>query len=377
MPMSKRKPELNLTTPPAIICVAFAIALLLAPLAFAGDKDTLSASAGQKNQDQQTYCRYLTEQAAAQRELLMTPDAVAGITQPNTGLPMQAVWGVSGNLSSVRKGVLTMDAARKNCDLYTATTSTQQNIQYALPSLEKQALQHRLDLIQQASERLQTLTAEARKMLEAQNLTRPMAFTLQTTKIKLDADRADTQSKVVSLYTPPLSDRPLKELVAEKQGREVNEQKALDKLNRQNNWDVALSVGEHQQIDPWIDSRGAYGEVSISYNLASHAINKHLDQAANAYNDWKKVQEGDVIRNAEILKQQVVDEITVQDGRLKALQEQQKQIESNLQLVISADTTAAFDFRNQLTTAQLLLQVEIGDATFRLDHLREFLRRNF
>jgi hypothetical protein len=214
-------------------------------------------------------------------------------------------------------------------------------------------------------------------MLETQNITRPMAFALQTTKIKLDADRADTQSKVVSLYTPQLSDRPLKELVAEKQGREVNEQKALDKLNRQNNWDVALSVGEHQQIDPWIDRHGAYGEVSISYNLASHAINKHLDQAANAYDDWKKVQEGDVIRNAEILKQQVADGISVQDGRLKALQEEQKQIESNLQLVVSADTTAALDFRNQLTTAQLLLQVEIGDAGFRLDRLRDFLRKNF
>jgi hypothetical protein len=378
MPISKLKlkPGISLKTLQGRISAAFAIATMLTVAAPADDAK-LGTGNTNTNKDQQAYCRYLTEQAAAQRDLLMTPDAVAGITQPNTGLPMQAVWGVSGNLSSVRKGVLTMDAARKNCELYTATTSTQQDIQYALPNLEKQALQHRLELIQQASDSLDALTATTRKMLETQNMTRPMAFALQTTKIKLDADRADTQSKVVSLYTPQLSDRPLKELVAEKQGREVNEQKALDKLNRQNNWDVALSVGEHQQIDPWIDSRGAYSEVSISYNLASHAINKHLDQAANAYDDWKKVQEGDVVRNAEILKQQVVDGISVQDSRLKALQEEQKQIESNLQLVVSADTTAALDFRNQLTTAQLLLNVEIGDATFRLDHLREFLKKNF
>jgi hypothetical protein len=370
MPMSKVKPTVKPRTFQRTFSATCTIALLLIPAAFAAD-------ANDNNKDQQTYCKYLTEQAAAQRELLITPDAVAGITQPNTGLPMQAVWGVSGSLSSVRKGVLTMDAARKNCDLYSATTSTQQDIQYALPSLEKQALQHRLELIQQASESLDTLTASTTKMLDTQNITRPMAFTLQTTRIKLDADRADTQTKVASIYAPQLSGRPLKELVAEKQGREVNEQKALDKLNRQNDWDVALSVGEHQQIDPWIDSRGAYGEISISYNLASHAINKHLDHAANAYDDWKKVQEGDVIRNAEILKQQVVDGISVQDSRLKALQQEQKQIESNLQLVVSAETTAALDFRNQLTTAQLLLNIEIGDSTFRLDRLRDFLRRNF
>ncbi|MFZ0307004.1 MAG: hypothetical protein WAL89_02435 [Candidatus Sulfotelmatobacter sp.] len=368
------KPEAKSKSFPGRFTAGFAVALLLIPAAFAAganneDKD--------KGKDQQAFCKYVTEQAAAQRDLLMTPSAIAGVTQPNTGLPMQAVWGVSGSLSSVRKGVLTMDTARKNCDLYTATTSTQQDIQYALPRLEKQALQHRLELIQHATDNLDALLATTAKMVSAENMTRPMAFALQTSKIKLDADRADTQTKIVSLYTPPLSDRPLKELVAEKQSREVNQQKALDKLNRQNDWDVALSVGAHQQISPWVGTEGAYGEVSISYNLASRAVNRHLDQAADAYDDWKKVQEGDVIRNAEILRQQVVSGMSVQDGRLRALQEEQKQIESNLQLVSSAETTAALDFRNQLTTAQLLLQIEIGDAAFRLERLREFLRRNF
>ena len=363
---TKRKFGVKPHTLRGIFSAGFAVAVCLLPAAFAAD-----------TKDQQAYCKYLTEQAAAQRDLLMVPSAVAGITQPNTGLPTQAVWGVSGSLANVRKGVLTMDAARKNCELYSATTSTQQDIQYALPSLEKQALQHRLELIQQASENLDALLSTTAKMLDTQNLTRPMVFALQTTKIKLDADRADTQTKIASLYTPALSGRPVKELVAEKQGREVNEQKALDKLNRQNDWDVALSVGEHQQISPWVDSHGAYGEVSISYNLASHAINKHLDQAADAYDDWKKVQEGDVIRNADILKQQVMNGISVQDSRLKALQDEQTQVEGNLQLVGSAETTAALDFRNQLTTAQLLLVIEIGDATFRLAQLREFLGKNF
>jgi hypothetical protein len=348
----------------------FGIALLLIPAAFAADgKD--------QDKDQQAYCRYVTEQASAQRDLLLAPNAVAGVTQPNTGLPMQLVWGVSGSLSSMRKAGLTMNAARSNCELYSASTSAQQDIQYALPSLEKQALQHRLGLIQHASESLNGLLATTAKMLDAQNMTRPMAFALQTTKIKLDADRADTQLKITGLYTPPLSDRPLKELVAEKQSREVNEQKALDKLSRQNDWDVALSVGAHQQIDPLIDTKGAYGEVTVSYNLASHAINKHLDRAADAYDDWKKVQEGDVIRNADVVKQQVVDGISVQDNRLKVLGEEQKQIESNLQTLGAAETSAALDFRNQLTTAQLLLEIEIGDASFRLDRLKEFLGRNF
>jgi hypothetical protein len=343
----------------------FTLAVLLIPVAFAGDED------------QQAFCKYVGQQAAAERDLLLTPNALAGATQPNTGLPMQLVWGISGSLSNVRKAGLTMDAARKNCELYSASTSAQQAIQYALPRLEKQALQHRLGLIQKASEGLEALLAATGKLLDAHNVTRPMAFALQTTKIKLEADRADTQSKIVAIYMLPLSDRPLKELVAEKQSSEVNERNALAKLNRQNNWDVALSVGAHQQINPLIGNQGAYGEVTVSYNLASRAINKHLDQAADAYSDWKKVQEGDVIRNSEVLKQQVMNGISVQDSRLKALQEEQRQIESNLQLIGEAETTAALDFRNQLITAQLLLEIEMGDASFRLDRLKEFLGTNF
>ncbi len=347
-------------------CAGFTIAMLLVPAAFAGD-DT----------DPQAYCRYATQQAAAQRDLLLTPNAIAGVTQPNTGLPMQTVWGFSGSLSDMRKAVLTMDAARKDCALYSAASFAQQDIQYALAGLEKQALQHRLELIQQASANLDALVATTTKMLDAQNMTRPMAFALQTTKIKLEADRADTQSKIVGLYTPQLSGKPLKELVAEKQNSEVNERRALAKLTRQNNWDVALSVGAHQQVNPLVGYPGAYGEVTVSYNLASRAINKHLDQAADAYDNWKKVQEGDVIRNADVLQQQVVDSISAQDSRLKALQEEQKQIESNLQLLGAAETSAAMDFHNQLSAAQLLLEIEIGDASFRLDRLREFLGKNF
>jgi hypothetical protein len=344
----------------------FIVAMLVIPAAFAADE-----------KDQQAYCRYAIQQAAAQRDLLRTPNAIAGVTQPNTGLPMQSVWGVSGSLSDVRKAGLTMEAARKDCELYSSASSAQLDIQYALPSLEKQALQRRLELIQQASENLDALLTTTTKMLDAQDMTRPMAFALQTTKIKLEADRADTQSKIVALYAPQLSDKPVRELVAEKQSNEVNERRVLAKLSRQNNWDVALSVGAHQQINPVVGNQGAYGEVTVTYNLASRAINKHLDQAADAYGDWKRVQEGDVTRSAEVLKQQVVDGISAQDCRLKALQEELKQIESNLQLLGVAETSAAMDFRNQLATAQLLVKIEIGDASFRLDRLKEFLGKNF
>ena len=327
--------------------------------------------------DQQAYCAYVMEQAEAQRDLLRTPAAVAGMTQPETGLPLQLVAGASVGLSAMKKAGLTMDAAHKNCELYRATTGAQQDIQYAIPSIEKEALRNRLVLLEQASKSLDRLMEMTSKMVEAQNATRLMLFSLQTTKIKLDTDLADTQSKIAALYTPLLSDKPLKDLVAEKQNSEVDEQRAQDRLSRQNNWDVALSVGVHQQVNPVAQGAQPYGAVSVSYNLASRAINKHLDRTAKAYDEWKKVQEGDVVRNMDILRRQLVNSVSVQESRFKSLQEESKQIGKSLQLVGDPDTSAAFDFHNQLMAAQLLLEIETGDASFRIDRLREYLAKNY
>jgi hypothetical protein len=317
------------------------------------------------------------EQAQAQRNLLRTPTAMAGFTQPETGLPMQLVEGATLGLSDVRKAELTMDVARKNCELYKATTEAQQEIQYALSSLEKEALLNRLTQIEQAAKSLDTLIAQTTKMVEAQNATQLMRFTLQATKIKLEADRADTRLKFSAIYLPPLSDQPLKELVAQKQSSEEGTQRVLDKLTRQNNWDVALTVGVHQQVNPVAQGAQPYGQVSASYNLASRAINRHLDRAAEAHDEWKKVEEGRVVRQMEILRQQLVDCVMVQEAKLKSLEEENKQIDKNLQLVAAPDTSAAFDFHHQLAATQLVLQIENADATFRIGRLREYLAKNY
>jgi hypothetical protein len=79
----------------------------------------------------------------------------------------------------------------------------------------------------------------------------------------------------------------------------------------------------------------------------------------------------------EVLRQQLTNSVTVQETKLKSLREEGKQIDKNLQLVATPDTSAALDFHNQLATAQLLLEIETGDASFRIDLLREYLARNY
>lgn len=327
--------------------------------------------------DEGAYCTYLTEQAKAQSDLLRTPNAVGAFTQPDTGLPTQLVGGLTLSLSSIKKAGITLDAARKNCDLYQSSIHVQQTLQYALPALEREALTNRLALIDQAGKSLEELIANTAKMVDAKNMTRPMLWELQTSKIKLDADRADTQSKIAAIYTPSLTSVPLKQQVQLKQSTDATEQQSQDRLTRQNNWDVALTVGVHQQINPVADNPQPYGEVQVTYNLGSRAIDRHLDRSVTAYTDWKKLQEADVVRGSEALRTQIVQAISAQQSRLTSLNRETEEIAKNLQIVANPDTTAAIDFHNQLTSTQILLQIESGDATFRLQRLQDFLKTNY
>ena len=317
------------------------------------------------------------EQAEAQRDLLHTPTAQGGLTQPETGLPTQVVGGASLGLSNVKKAAITMDVARRNCDLYRSTTAVQQQLQYATPMLEREALRNRLTLIDRASTQLQALMDSTNNMLKAQNATRLMVFTLESTRTKLEADRADTQSKIAAIYVPDLSATPIKEMVNRKQGDEVAEQRAQDHLNRQNNWDLALQVGVHQQVNPVSQGPQPYGSFSLNYNFATRAIDRHLDNAVTAYANWKQAQEGDVIRNMDVLHQELTATIAADEARQQSLQTQLKDLESDHQIVAEPDTAAALDFRNQIDAARILLQIELDDTAFRLSRLKDYCARNF
>src|ERR1700693_4060072 len=96
-------------------------------------------------------------------------------------------------------------------------------------------------------------------------------------------------------------------------------QRALDNLSRQDNWNVALTVGVHQQVNPVAQGAQPDGMVSVNYNLASRGINKHLNRAVEAHDEWKKLQEGDVVRGMEVLRQQLVDSVAAQEARLQSL----------------------------------------------------------
>lgn len=334
-----------------------------------------------QNADQQKYCAYLQEQARASAIQLRTPSIVAGISQPTAGTPAQIYSGASNSISADRRASITLQSAAATCALYASTENALLRVQTAPLALNRDGLQHRLELLQQAELELRTLISDASKRVDAQNLTRPTLYALQKTQASLVADRAATELALASIYVPSnLPSTPIRVMVSEKQVRERNVQQTNDRLIAAQNWDFQLAAGARKQIVETAGvgrPAGGYATVEFTWNLGRSKVNSHLDQAATNYADWTSVQEGDVARGAVVLKEQIERDIAAQQTSLADLQAQAKVIDRDLAELDHADTTAALVFALTLKSDRVMLRVNIQDTQWRLDSLTNFLRENF
>jgi hypothetical protein len=327
------------------------------------------------------HCEYVLEQAAAQRDLLRTPKAEVGITQPETGLAEQVVIGVSQSLSDLNRAKITMATAQTNCGSYTADEEARKKLLFLLPSTQQLVLENRLVLIQDAIRKLNQMLAENMKRVGAQNMTLPEVYPLQSAVLRLTSDRTSTLSGITSPYIPKQNPTPLKDLIAQDRRADHANEKNLANMQKQNTWDVALSVGMHQQLGanttPGVQTAGPYGSVNATYNLGASAINRHLNKSVSDYDKWQKSEFEDVAHQSSILKVQFEQIAEIQKSQLVALNIQSAGTDRNLQALEGVDTDAAMAFRNQLSADQIVLKVDIDDATFRIQTLTELLAVNF
>jgi peptidoglycan/xylan/chitin deacetylase (PgdA/CDA1 family) len=333
--------------------------------------------------DEEAYCKFVTEQGKGEAVLLRTPSATGGLTQPNTGTVPQAYGGVKGSLSDLRKAGLTMDVARRSCDLYKMTIEAQQTIQYSNDALQKEALQNRVNLIISAVTQLDALIRLNEQKVETGNATRISLYALQSARTHLLDQKSLAERQMADKMTLSISTSPISQLVQQKQAGEIANQRSVQKLAKAGDWDLQWEAGAHHTIKTTslppagINSSGTYGEATFSYNFGSRSVNKHFDAAADAYSEWKQVQTTDVSVSAEGLKNTVIKSIEAEDTRLTDLTKQQKTIDENLSLIKDATTNNAVTFLSQLQADNIVLRVEIKDAQYRKEQLENFLAYNF
>ncbi len=339
------------------------------------------ALAQPSNEAEAAFCQNILEQAAAQRDLLQSPSIMAGPVVPNTGTPPQMVVGATISLADHAKASLTMKAARSTCGLYAAEYDAKLHIAYALPKIENDVLVHRLELLDEASRRLDQLSASQEKMVQAGNLTRQAVYSLQSARNHLDLSRTATLTGIASPYVPPLTDVPLRVLIGEKRLNEEANQLAFIKLDKETGWDVEVGGGVHQQLGgnsfPTVSRSGAFAQFSLTYNLGLRAAQRHLDRSVANYLRWKETQFDDVTRQAILLKTQIEAALAVQQKQLSLLRDHDGEIARSLTSLEGLDNSNALTFKDQLLADRVIMGVDIDDVQFRVARLQQFLADNF
>lgn len=348
----------------------------------------ITSTWGQMTVDQRNHCDAVVQQAKGVADQLRGPNIVGGVTQPSAGTPAQTYVGVQNSISKDRQASDTVNAAWKQCELYDYTEDVTLRISYAFPAMQKDALKHRTEVIDVMESQLNVITLDAQNRTDAKDLTRIALYSLEAAKAKMDMDRATTQQAAALLYVPDmLAILPIRQLLTNKQISEVEAQRANAKLQRAQNWDVQLESGVHHQLfastpaqtlpTAGTSGTGLYGGVTFSWGMGSHATDKHLEKGVEAYGKWKETQEGDVIKNAAALKQEIIDSVSALQSSQASLAGQQKIIDQNLELVKTSDTATGLAFGYQLKADRLMLRVEIEDTEYRLSVLQKYLEENF
>jgi hypothetical protein len=291
------------------------------------------------------------------------------------------IFGLTGSLASTLKAPLTTRAARTACDLYFATAEAQQHIDFVASEMEREALVHRIDVIQQGSDKLEKMIADEEKMVEAQNVTRQALYYLQAARARLDMRRSSALSGLLP-YVPGMSGVPLRQLLANKVRAEEANQKAITKLEKESGWDLAIAAGARRQLSQFnstanVSEFGGFGEATLTYNFGRHSANNHSDRAAAAYLDFKKNETGDVSRQSAVLKKQIEDTLSFLHPQLTALLEHDSDIKTALKSTEGLSTNNSMTFRSQLLADEIVLRVDIGDIQFRIEWLESYLRDNF
>jgi hypothetical protein len=295
------------------------------------------------------------------------------------------VFGMSMSVADLRKAALTMQTARTACDLNSAVSEAQLHIYYAMPMIEREVLLHRLDNIAQASAKLDKMASEQTRLVEVHNLTRPAVYFLQSARERLDESRTAAMASIAVPYAEQISSVPLRVLLAEKQNKDLANQKALTNLQKENGWDIKVMGGGRQELGSSnninnvnnVSSFGGYGGFTVSYNLGRHSANQHLDSSVSPYMAWKAERFDDVVQQAEVLKKQIEQTIGLQQQQLSVLRAHERNIAQSLTSVEGVDTSGGMAFQNQLVADKILLAVDIDDVQYRIERLQAYLRDNF
>ena len=149
------------------------------------------------------------------------------------------------------------------------TQEAKLQIQFAIPSVQRQALNSKLQQIKRAKDKLNRLLKIVQQKIEKQNDTLRSYYQLDSLKQRLDDAERDIEVNLSMQQPSKIKHVRLKALLSQIQVAEHKRQLTRNKLEKQYNWSVQLQTGAQQNVtnNNFNQSVQPYVAVFLRYNL--------------------------------------------------------------------------------------------------------------
>lgn len=328
--------------------------------------------------DVKAHCTYITEKNKAKSNLLLSPDIIVRIQNSNNNELAQnnLVSGFSKDISDFSKAKLVRQLIDDECQYYKLTQEAKFQIQFAIPSIQRQALYFKLKQMQIAKNKLQALLNTIQNKIDNQNDTLQAYYQVDSLIQKLDDEERNIRVNLT--IDPPLKVEHIRLDVLLNKVKMAQEKRQVTRnnLEKQYNWSVQLQAGaqqygayshiQRQSIEPYV-------ALFLRYNVASMYSNNKVDKSLTHYMDWKNKQVNGVQKKLMQLIYSVESLNAAEQQRLNHLQLNDKKYDRLIHKMHAMDSIKALHFRQQILIDHIMLDIDMKYLKFIINRLQKIM----
>ena len=257
------------------------------------------------------------------------------------------------------------------CRYYKLTQEAKLQIQYAVPSIQRQALAFKLKQIQAAKEKLNTLLSTIKKRIKHQNDTLYTYYQVDSLIQKLDDAQRDIRVSLAIDHPLKIEYIKLDELLTKLGMAQKKRESTRNNLEKQKNWSVQVQAGAQQYL-PFNHTQTVqpYVALFLRYNLGSLYNNNKIDESLTRYTDWKSKRVNGVQKQLFQLINSINLLLVAEQERLKHLQLSYQKYDGLSKQMHLVDSIKASRFSQRIEIDRLMMDIEIKYVKYMVELLR-------
>lgn len=316
---------------------------------------TASLAQGQTaaQQEKEAYCRYVMDNASAERSLATGLQGVGRLGQSDSDpTEKRAVVGVSKSLSKHLQGNSAVRAAQLDCQLHDRTLDLERNVRYRLAAVDRAVAEQRASALLGVLELVdeQITQTEARKRVANATAADLLLLKQRRRQIyndQLTAKQAANQPGIPAVPVVDLTEtmRTVEELTLALQG-ELNHKRKLEA------WDLSIIAGMQRTLSGQTagDAVGTrpFASVAFTYNLNAADYSRKLETATASLIAMRKTQNDDLFQQTAALQHTLSEEQALTHGALREVDAEVVQLKEDLASLRNIDTAEAWRVGRQI-----------------------------